>query len=65
MPVYQSHQDRISLSGYCELTGFSRACLRYQLEAKEHHQARSERLEQEQEQVKETALQQTFGYRGV
>jgi putative transposase len=64
--VYQSHQDKISLRGYCNLTGFPRACLRYQLEAQEQRQARSVQQAQEQEQVKEVALKhQTYGYRGV
>lgn len=66
MTVYQDYQDKLSLRGFCELTGFSRGCLRYQLETQEQQQARSEHLEQEKEQGKATALQhQTFGYRGV
>jgi putative transposase len=64
--MYQSHKDKLSLRGFCALTSFPRGCLRYQLETQDRSQARSEQLEQEQEQVKETALKhQTYGYRGV
>jgi len=66
MRIYQSYQDNVSLRGFGELTGFSRGCLRYQLETQTQQQARSAQLEEEQEQVKETALKhQTYGYRGV
>ena len=66
MQLYQSHQDKLSLRGFCDLTSFPRGCLRYQLESREQQQTRSKQLEQEQEQVKETALKHpTYGYRGV
>ena len=66
MQLYQSHQDKLSLRGFCDLTSFPRGCLRYQLETQEQRQTRLRVVEQERQQVKEVALQhQRFGYRGV
>ena len=51
MQLYQSHQDKLSLRGFCDLTSFPRGCLRYQLESREQQQTRSKQLEQEQERL--------------
>jgi putative transposase len=64
--VYQTVQDRLSLRGFCELTSFPQGWLRYQLETAEARQAQLKVVEQEQVQLKETALKhQTYGYRGL